>query len=310
MDIFWIAFVVAALFAAWIAATYACSQDSGVKNVLIRAAVAVAAAALIGAYFGADMAILAVGAIVFSFLSYSYGTDNQYIAGAVCLMYVFVSLQTVSPQFIAAAMLVGLLSQMKHSRRKGKAADRRVEVNRDIFHVGIGALLIIAFLFLGLDSWEVLVVMAIVAGYMIAGTAGLSKSGDGATGFLKSLERRGTIVGMGGIWLALGTLIPIVLLNSYALVLPVIVAIFIADPLATIVGLKFIGPAIPYNKSKTVSGTVAYFVVAAIGFYAFGYIGIVLALMAAIAESLPIPFDDNFYIPVFLSIALTAVKVF
>lgn len=90
------------------------------------------------------------------------------------------------------------------------------------------------------------------------------------------------------------------------------------DGFADIVGRKYGTQRLPYNRSKSVIGSIAFFVMASLAsmgfvayFSAFGFfpataniylatIGVSLA--SAIAESLPLPLDDNFTVP-FVAIA-------
>jgi dolichol kinase len=88
-------------------------------------------------------------------------------------------------------------------------------------------------------------------------------------------------------------------------VIVVLSAILIADPLATLVGIKVGGVKIPYNRDKTISGFVAYFlVVFAISFIFARQLSILIALIAAVVESLPMHMDDNFDVPLVLAILI------
>ena len=80
-----------------------------------------------------------------------------------------------------------------------------------------------------------------------------------------------------------------------------IITLYFADAVATIVGLSIRQPRLPYNKGKSVAGTLGFFACASLGYFFIGPYAIAFAAVLAIVESLPLgnKLDDN----IILSIA-------
>lgn len=81
---------------------------------------------------------------------------------------------------------------------------------------------------------------------------------------------------------------------------------FVADPIATIVGLRFGTKRIPYSKGKSWIGSLVFFVAAiplSLVFLPFPQ-AILMALVGTIAESLPLPEWDNLTVPLTVGLAV------
>ena len=76
-----------------------------------------------------------------------------------------------------------------------------------------------------------------------------------------------------------------------------IVALAAGDSAATIFGIRGRHP-LPYNRRKTVEGSVAFFVFSLPACLFVGWMGVALAAIAAAVESLATPVDDNLLIPI------------
>jgi dolichol kinase len=76
-----------------------------------------------------------------------------------------------------------------------------------------------------------------------------------------------------------------------------IVALAAGDSAATIFGILGTHP-LPYNRRKTMEGSLAFFIFSLTAFLFVGWMGIALAAITAIVESLATPVDDNLLIPV------------
>ena len=74
-----------------------------------------------------------------------------------------------------------------------------------------------------------------------------------------------------------------------------IIAVFFGDSAATIVGISARRAApLPYNRHKTIVGTLAFFIVTAVlGYFLIGAYAILLAAILALIEGLYISIDDN-----------------
>lgn len=87
--------------------------------------------------------------------------------------------------------------------------------------------------------------------------------------------------------------------------------ISVGDTLATIVGQNIKSPEI--FKNKTILGSVAFFVGASTAALIFNYFThfmpiqtiIIGAAAATVLEALPLPLDDNFYVPIITGLILT-----
>ena len=95
-------------------------------------------------------------------------------------------------------------------------------------------------------------------------------------------------------WLTLGIMLTLSFLSVTDTIV-VVGALFVGDSAATILGIRFGKAKLPYNKKKSYVGALAYFAVTLlIAFPLIGYFALIIALVAAIVESLPVHIDDNF----------------
>ena len=109
------------------------------------------------------------------------------------------------------------------------------------------------------------------------------------------LERKNVSYGLGATYLAAGTALMLGFTGTTSLLLFGIVALFFGDSIATIVGISRKGAEpLPYNKYKTIAGTLAFFfAVAIVGYFMVGIYAIPLAGVLAFVESLDTFLDDN-----------------
>lgn len=211
--------------------------------------------------------------------------------------------------FIAQAMLVGLLSCITNIKQyKNNVENRKVEVNRDFVHIAMGIILMAMFYFENI-SLSITVLMVVILGGILAISLGEIYKSSGLPSFMYKLERNGTALGHGALWLALGALLPVSFLSANN-VLIVYSAIFIGDPVATIVGIHLGGRKLPYNKKKSIAGTVAYFLSTSIvsSFFAGPYC-IVVGAVGAIVESMKLKLDDNFTVSLALVILILLLRI-
>ncbi len=195
---------------------------------------------------------------------------------------------------LAQAMLIGLLSSITNIKEyKNSIENKRVEVNRDIVHIAMGIILIAIFYFETIPV-AVSILMILILGGILAISVGELYKGSVLPSVMYKLERNGTSLGHGALWLALGALLAVSFLDTQD-VLIVFSAIFIGDPVATIVGIYMGKRKLPHNKKKSAAGTIAYFITtAAISSLFVGIYGVFIGATAALVESLRIAVDDNF----------------
>jgi dolichol kinase len=169
-----------------------------------------------------------------------------------------------------------------------------VEINRDIVQILLGiAVIAIAVLFPYLAAISIifaLILLAYTSNNLIANL----RMGRFYTRAM-DLERRGATYGQGAIYLAASTALVIAFAHNFNFLLFGIVILFFADSFATIVGVSSRRAAqLPYNRNKTIIGTLTFLVIAAVaGYFLLGLIGILFAFILAFIESLSLSIDDN-----------------
>ena len=203
---------------------------------------------------------------------------------------------------IAVAFILGISSELLSEQGYENHVDNKeIEIRRDFVHLFGGILLFAAFLLFSypLDGYIALYVFII--GLLLVFYAELWKSSRFSMS-LYAIEKHKGYVGYGAIWLGIGTLIAYVFMDKSFFLLALL-AIYFADPMATFAGSYKPIAKLPYNKKKSIVGTLAYFAVVAIpGYFLVGPMAILFALVGAFVESLPIKLDDNFSVAVTLAL--------
>ncbi|MEW6722672.1 MAG: hypothetical protein AB1324_05405 [Candidatus Micrarchaeota archaeon] len=176
------------------------------------------------------------------------------------------------------------------------------ELERQLFHMGIG-LWTILFLFIFGRTAAIAAVFLVIC----AGTLAINARLRGArlpliSWFEERFERRDApIPGWGSACYAAGTLIPLTFLSDAGGIAAVIFILGVGDGLATIIGTRG-RMRIPYSGRKTAEGSAAMFLSSLLAYAFAGEAALPLAIAATVAESLPL-IDDNLSVP----IACTAV---
>jgi dolichol kinase len=177
-----------------------------------------------------------------------------------------------------------------HSTKK----KRNVETNRDVVQIFLGVIVFALLFLLNLPYATYAAFALVVAGYAVNSLFAGRGAGSVYERVLATLERSNTTYGIGAVYLAVGTMLVIGFVGSKALMLFGIAALFFADSIATIVGMNFGRMRMPHNRSKTLEGTVAFFLVLAlIGLPLIGLYALPLAAVLAAIESMKAPLDDN-----------------
>ena len=102
--------------------------------------------------------------------------------------------------------------------------------------------------------------------------------------------------GWGPAWYMTGILFLASFINEVNFIAAGIIILGFSDAFATLAGKKGTRQ-LPYNKKKTAEGTVAFILVSLLSYYFIGIKAIPLGIVTGIAESLPLPIDDNILIP-------------
>ena len=189
-----------------------------------------------------------------------------------------------------------------NENQKGRSVSK--EVPRDLVQIGGGIVIILGIVFIGMVKALFFLTIFILIYFLIINSV-KDKHAFKAARFLTSLERENTKLGIGASWFAIGILALVSVAHNLNFIILVVIAVTFGDSIATIVGSKLKGPKLFFNKKKSYSGFFSMFAVTAIaGFYLLGIYGIIYATVAVFAEALStFPIDDNFSIPVFMTIA-------
>ncbi len=267
------------------------------RELLFLLAAALAAAALAYAE-GSGIVVMLLGLLIFNGLAYSYGRKSNY--AYILLAAMFVLFMQGAAQLDAQAMLLGLLSSSYLFAKRARRSSPRLETSRDLFQAALGIGFVAIFAIAGGPDAMHAIVYFVIAASLLANYAASSRKSKVSV-FLRSLERKDAAFGQGAMWLVIGALVAVSFLPA-ELVLPVLAAIILGDAVATLAGTRWKIP-LPYNRSKSLAGTAAYFgVAAAVSVPFVGPLALGIAALGAIVESLPVHFDDNFD----TSLALTA----
>lgn len=247
----------------------------------------------------AEASFLLGVAILGTDLVYSYAAHKTYfgigiVVVVLALAYAMTQNLAIQPfiEAFAVASFVALLLRFGYSQ-KVQRSDKKLEKRRDIVQILLGVIAIGAFVLIRQYAY-VAVFLLVLLGYAVSSFAAHGKS----RGFLKSIEREGSIFGAGAVYMAVGTMLILGSIPSYDFAILSLVALLICDAIATIIGVHG-RHKLPYNKEKTIEGTVAYFIaLSVIGFFFVSYYSIIFAVVLAILESAVQSVDDNIAVPV------------
>jgi len=238
--------------------------------------------------------------LLFNLLATNYGSKKGIVFSILLLVALPFSKSGI---LLAQSGFLGIMPGMLKliEKSESKKENKGLEISRDVVHLIIGiAIISLAAL---LPDPRQLIVALIIIGFILGSYTIISKGKFSR--MLYKFERENTYFGSGAIWLALGALLAMGFIFSRNFLIAVLAAIFIGDPLATIVGVKFGKHRIFYNREKSVEGSSAYFAaVLAVSYPFIGLYALPVALIAAFVESWGIKIDDNLMVPIILSILL------
>ncbi len=276
---------------------------------LYALAAAIVAAFLLFSFENVSMPLLLSGVVISNSISF---TGERKIGMLVVLLGIayaaFYVFYAQGAMLLAQSIFIGLIAYPKQFRAPSGARENKdIEKKRDTLQTAFGIAIIAAFVLLSSSKAYAFLILFILFGYLIKSfTAAYGK--NPLAKYLAGLERQGAPFGRGAIWLALGSFLALSFVSPVKFVIPVLSAILIADPMATFVGIRVGGVKIPYNRDKTISGFIAYFlIVFTVSFLFVRQLSILIALIAAVVESLPMHIDDNFDVPLVLAILLKLV---
>lgn len=180
------------------------------------------------------------------------------------------------------------------------------EFGRQILHAGMGLLISAGIFIMGIAMTTELTLAGSVIGLFIVHLKAAGKSVPVIDELLLRYERDGVLPGKGSLYYAIGILFALGLLrDDPSAAIAAILILAIGDGLATIVGSSLGRHRIPWNRRKTVEGSVGFGIGAACSILVLPSLATIAACIAAAAlESLDIDIDDNLTLPVVTSLVL------
>ena len=179
-----------------------------------------------------------------------------------------------------------------------KRAAFEFEIRRKLLHSFFGLFLISILFYSGRKNLIILLSLLLLLGSIMVVWRIQGRKIPVADWFEETFERENArFPGYGAFWYVVGTLLAALFLGTSNEIAAAILTLALGDSAATIVGVRACHP-LPYNRRKTVEGSLAFFVFSLSVCLFVGWIGVALAAITAIVEGLPSPIDDNLAVPV------------
>jgi dolichol kinase len=183
----------------------------------------------------------------------------------------------------------------------------REELERQAFHLSLGIAALIVLLLLGRPFLIAGSFFIILIGFLFVNKLLLGKNAFPANLFVKRFERPNAIFpGWGSANYGLGVLLVSGLVESAPQVAAALIILALGDGFSTLIGKKG-NVRLPWNKRKTLEGSIAFVIGSLPAYYFIGPMIIPLAIIAALVESIDWPLDDNLMIPLACTIFFWAV---
>jgi dolichol kinase len=179
-----------------------------------------------------------------------------------------------------------------------KRGNFKFELRRKLFHFFLGIFLISIVVSFGRINLIIFLSFFLTLGCIMIVFMRQGRRIPIACWFEETFERENVrFPGYGAFWYVVGALLLALLLSSTQEIAAAIVVLAAGDSAATIFGIRGRHP-LPYNRIKTVEGSVAFFIFSLPACLFVGWVGVALAAIATIVEGLDTPVDDNLLIPV------------
>jgi len=171
------------------------------------------------------------------------------------------------------------------------------ELGRQVVHASLGVLLIILLFFVGRGHLIAVLSAILLIGSLIINWKILGSKIFFADWFERKFERNiARFPGYGSAWYIAGALMLAIFLKEPNEIAAGIFMLGVGDAASTVFGMRG-SHRIPYNAHKTIEGSIAFFIFSLPAWFFIGWLAVPLAFLAAIAESLPLHFDDNVVVP-------------
>jgi dolichol kinase len=174
----------------------------------------------------------------------------------------------------------------------------RGEPARQLFHLGLGIAALIVLFLLGRQFLLAGSFFAMIIGFLMVNRILLGARVSIAQWFVQKFERPGAYFpGWGPANYGLGVLFLSGFLSDANAIAASLIILALGDGLSTLIG-RAGSKRLPWNRKKTIEGSVAFIVGSLPGFFFVGPIILPVAFVAAVVESIDWPIDDNLMIPV------------
>lgn len=176
--------------------------------------------------------------------------------------------------------------------------ERKREIDRQLLHIAVGLVSIILLLFIGRTKVIAVFFTTLLIGTYLVHLRMRRKRIGLVDWFEKKFERKDVrFPGYGSVWYTVGVLFAATFLHPPLYIAATIFILSIGDGCSTIIG-QYGRIALPYNKKKTLEGSLAFLIFSLMSYFMIGWMAIPLAVVATIVESLSLKLDDNITIPV------------
>ncbi len=180
----------------------------------------------------------------------------------------------------------------------GQVRNFYFELRRKLFHLFFGLFLIFILFYSGRIILITFLCVFLFFGIIMIFLMQKGRKIPIADWLEEKFERKNVrFPGYGAFWYVVGALLLALFLGNCYEIAAAIVTLAAGDSAATIFGILGTHP-IPHNRRKTLEGSLAFFVFSLPACLFVGEIGIALAAIAAIMESLDTRVDDNLLVPV------------
>lgn len=185
-----------------------------------------------------------------------------------------------------------------------RAIDRKDESARKTLHIVSNLTACLMIWALGIETTSYIVLLVAFIGILAMHLALTGTKIPGMEEWIKNVGRMGENPGEGALYNALGVLFAISLLRDYPLAaISVILILALGDGLATFAGARYGRHKLPWNRNKSWEGIAGFSLGASCAWFLMPVPGTVLiVILAAIIESLPMRVNDNIVLPAAVSL--------
>lgn len=174
------------------------------------------------------------------------------------------------------------------------------ETQRQLFHMILGFIVLAISLIAGKSDLLSILSVLVLFGTFLFNLKFTTGSAHIFDLFLNKFSRKGELAGLGSLNYLLGITFAVSFIGNFSFALSVALILAVGDAMSSLVGKKFGEHKLFYNPSKSIEGMFGFvFFSILFSYFLIGYVSIVLSIILAIVESLPIgKVDDNLSVPI------------